>query len=111
MIIGSLGGMRNTLLSALRVMPVCRVATHILAARMQKAVILGSLRLLRAHDTRTQARRYFSPPNLLTLDNAQIRRSLKYCSHIWRGAVLTNLSILDVEKGDSTYRFPSLNAL
>nr|CAH7760929.1 unnamed protein product [Callosobruchus chinensis] len=50
MVIGSLGGMRNTLLSALRVMPVCRAAAHILAARMQKAVILGSLRLLRAHD-------------------------------------------------------------
>nr|CAH7752034.1 unnamed protein product [Callosobruchus chinensis] len=54
MVIGPLGGMRNTLLSALRAMPVCRAAAHILAARMQKAVILGSLRLLKAHDTRTQ---------------------------------------------------------
>nr|CAH7731350.1 unnamed protein product [Callosobruchus chinensis] len=54
MVIGSLGGMRNTLLSALRAIPVCRAAAHILAARMQKAVSLGSLRLLRAHDTRTQ---------------------------------------------------------
>nr|CAH7733829.1 unnamed protein product [Callosobruchus chinensis] len=54
MVIGSLGGMRNTLLSALRAMPVCRAAAHILAARMQKAVILGSLCLLREHDTRTQ---------------------------------------------------------
>nr|CAH7759086.1 unnamed protein product [Callosobruchus chinensis] len=54
MVLGSLGGMRNTLLSALRAIPVCRAAAHILAARMQKAVILGSLRLLRAHDTRTQ---------------------------------------------------------
>nr|CAI5837629.1 unnamed protein product [Callosobruchus analis] len=53
MVIGSLGGMRNTLLSALRAIPVCRAAAHILAARRQKAVILGSLRLLRAHDTRT----------------------------------------------------------
>nr|CAH7728195.1 unnamed protein product [Callosobruchus chinensis] len=34
-VIGSLGGMRNTLLSALRVMPVCRAAAHILAARKQ----------------------------------------------------------------------------
>nr|CAH7717657.1 unnamed protein product [Callosobruchus chinensis] len=51
MVIGSLGGMRNTLLSALHSMPVCRVVAHILAARMQKAVILGSLRLLRAHLT------------------------------------------------------------
>nr|CAH7748711.1 unnamed protein product [Callosobruchus chinensis] len=52
MVIGSLGGMRNTLLSALRAMPVCRAAAHILAATMQRAIILGSLRLLRAHDTR-----------------------------------------------------------
>nr|CAH7747405.1 unnamed protein product [Callosobruchus chinensis] len=41
MVIGSLGGMRNMLLSALRAMPVCRAAAHISAARMQKAVILG----------------------------------------------------------------------
>nr|CAH7729905.1 unnamed protein product [Callosobruchus chinensis] len=37
MVIGSLGGMRNTLLSALRAIPVCRAAAHILPARMQKA--------------------------------------------------------------------------
>nr|CAH7739165.1 unnamed protein product [Callosobruchus chinensis] len=37
MVIRSLGGMRNTLLSALRAIPVCRAAAHILAARMQKA--------------------------------------------------------------------------
>nr|CAH7747856.1 unnamed protein product [Callosobruchus chinensis] len=54
MVIGSLGGMRNTLLSALRAIPVCRAAAHILAARMQKAVILGFFHMLRAHDTRTQ---------------------------------------------------------
>nr|CAH7725867.1 unnamed protein product [Callosobruchus chinensis] len=54
MVIGSLGGMRNTLLSALRTIPVCRAAAHILAARMQTAVIPGSLRLLRGHDSRTQ---------------------------------------------------------
>nr|CAH7753228.1 unnamed protein product [Callosobruchus chinensis] len=41
MVIGSLGGMRNSLLSALRAMPVCRAAAHILAARMQKADVLG----------------------------------------------------------------------
>nr|CAH7767457.1 unnamed protein product [Callosobruchus chinensis] len=50
MVIGSLGGMRNTLLSALRAIPVFRAAAHILAARMQKAVILGSL-----HATRIKA--------------------------------------------------------
>nr|CAH7751885.1 unnamed protein product [Callosobruchus chinensis] len=54
MVIGSLGGMRNTLLAELHAIPVCRAAAHILAARMQRAVILGSLRLLRVHDTRTQ---------------------------------------------------------
>nr|CAH7742430.1 unnamed protein product [Callosobruchus chinensis] len=42
MVIGSLGGMRNTLLFALCAMPMCRAAAHILAARMQKEVILGT---------------------------------------------------------------------
>nr|CAH7753859.1 unnamed protein product [Callosobruchus chinensis] len=46
MVIGSLGGMRNMLLSALRAIPVCRAAAHILAARMQKAVILGDISYL-----------------------------------------------------------------
>nr|CAH7765104.1 unnamed protein product [Callosobruchus chinensis] len=49
-VIGSLGGMSNTLLYALSAMPVCRAAAHTLATRMQRAVIFGSLRLLRAHD-------------------------------------------------------------
>nr|CAH7717534.1 unnamed protein product [Callosobruchus chinensis] len=80
MVIGSLGGMRNRLLSALRVIPVCRATAHILAARMQKAVILG---------------KYFSPSNLLTLYEAQIRPSLQYCSHIWGAAAPSTLSILD----------------
>nr|CAH7731154.1 unnamed protein product [Callosobruchus chinensis] len=40
MVIGSLGGMRNTLLSALRAIPVCRAVAHILAARMQKASVV-----------------------------------------------------------------------
>nr|CAH7739166.1 unnamed protein product [Callosobruchus chinensis] len=86
--------MRNTLLSALRVIPVCRAAAHILAARMQKAVILGNLRLLRAHDTRTH-QEVLSPNNLLTLYKAQIRPSQEYCSHIWGVAASTTLSILD----------------
>nr|CAH7746209.1 unnamed protein product [Callosobruchus chinensis] len=78
MVIGSLGGMRNTLLSALRAMPVCRAAAHILAARMQKA-----------------SEEYFSPTNLLTLYKAQIRPSLEYCSHIWEAVAPTTLTILD----------------
>nr|CAH7717371.1 unnamed protein product [Callosobruchus chinensis] len=41
------------------------------------------------------ARKYFSPSNLLTLYKAQIRHSLEYCSHIWRAAAPTTLSILD----------------
>nr|CAH7731673.1 unnamed protein product [Callosobruchus chinensis] len=42
-----------------------------------------------------RARKYFSPSNLLTLYKAQIRPSLEYCSHIWRAAAPTTLSILD----------------
>nr|CAH7761318.1 unnamed protein product [Callosobruchus chinensis] len=42
-----------------------------------------------------RARKYFSPSNLLTLHNAQIRPSLEYCSHIWGAAGPTTLSILD----------------
>nr|CAH7758083.1 unnamed protein product [Callosobruchus chinensis] len=34
-------------------------------------------------------------PNLLTLYKAQTRLSLEYCSHIWRAAASTTLSILD----------------
>nr|CAH7715011.1 unnamed protein product [Callosobruchus chinensis] len=41
-----------------------------------------------------KARKYFSPPNLLTLYKAQIRPSLEYCSHISGAAVPTTLSIL-----------------
>nr|CAH7733760.1 unnamed protein product [Callosobruchus chinensis] len=33
--------------------------------------------------------------NLLTLDKAQIRPSLEYCSPIWGAAASTTLSILD----------------
>nr|CAH7729959.1 unnamed protein product [Callosobruchus chinensis] len=42
-----------------------------------------------------RARKYFSPSNLLTLYRAQIGPSLEYCSHIWRAAAPTTLSILD----------------
>nr|CAH7767255.1 unnamed protein product [Callosobruchus chinensis] len=42
-----------------------------------------------------RARKYFSPSNLLTLYKAQIRPSLEYCSHIWRAAACTTLSIVD----------------
>ena len=54
LIIGALGGIRHTLLSDLKIIPACRNSAEILAGRMQKAIILGSLRLLRAHDSRTQ---------------------------------------------------------
>nr|CAH7749598.1 unnamed protein product [Callosobruchus chinensis] len=116
MVIGSLGGMRNTLLSALRTKPVCRVTAHILAARMQSLLVmvigsLGGMRntLLSALRTKPvcraaahilaarmqRARKYFSPSNLRTLYKAQIRPSLEYCSHIWGAAASTTLSILD----------------
>nr|CAH7753600.1 unnamed protein product [Callosobruchus chinensis] len=42
-----------------------------------------------------RARKYFSPSNLLTLYNAQIRPSLEYCSQVWGAAATTILSILD----------------
>nr|CAH7758871.1 unnamed protein product [Callosobruchus chinensis] len=42
-----------------------------------------------------RARKYFSPSNLLTLNKAQTRPSLEYCSHIWGAAAPTTLSILD----------------
>ena len=51
LIIGVLGGMRPTLLSALKTIPACQKSAEWLAGQMQKAVILGSLRLLRAHES------------------------------------------------------------
>nr|CAH7728024.1 unnamed protein product [Callosobruchus chinensis]CAH7763634.1 unnamed protein product [Callosobruchus chinensis] len=42
-----------------------------------------------------RARKYFSPCNLLTLYNAQIRPSLEYCSHIWGAAAPTTLYKFD----------------
>lgn len=54
LVIGSLGGMRSTFLAEIKSIPACQPVAHILAGRMQKAVILGSLRLLRAHESRTQ---------------------------------------------------------
>ncbi|CAG9815370.1 unnamed protein product [Phaedon cochleariae] len=54
LIIGSLGGTRHTLLSEILKIPACSDKAHILAGGMQKAVILGSLRLLRAHGSWSQ---------------------------------------------------------
>ncbi|KAG5884670.1 hypothetical protein JTB14_033208 [Gonioctena quinquepunctata] len=54
LIIGAPRGMMPTLLSNLEIIPACRKSAEFLAGRMQKAVILGSLRLLRTHDSRTQ---------------------------------------------------------
>nr|CAH7714146.1 unnamed protein product [Callosobruchus chinensis] len=42
-----------------------------------------------------RGKKCFSPSNLLTLYKAQIRSSLKYCSHIWGAAAPTTLFILD----------------
>nr|CAH7754219.1 unnamed protein product [Callosobruchus chinensis] len=42
-----------------------------------------------------RARKHFSPSNLLTIDKAQIRPSLEYCSHIWGAVVPNTLSVLD----------------
>jgi len=48
LVIGVLGGMDAKLLSNLKLIPACVTSALSLASRMQKAVILGSLRLLRA---------------------------------------------------------------
>ncbi|RZF42939.1 hypothetical protein LSTR_LSTR000562 [Laodelphax striatellus] len=45
-----LGGMRPTLLSSIKAIPACERSAISLLGQMQKAVILGSLRLLRAND-------------------------------------------------------------
>ena len=54
LVIGVLGGAKDTLLSELKSIPACRSKATELASTKRKAVILGSLRLLRAHDSRTQ---------------------------------------------------------
>ena len=38
---------------------------------------------------------YFSPSQLLTIYNSQIRPSLEYCSHVWGGAPKSSLHLLD----------------
>ena len=43
----------------------------------------------------SRARGYFSPSQLLTIYNSQIRPSLEYCSHVWGGAPKSSLHLLD----------------
>src|SRR5699024_8136098 len=50
LIIGSLGGVPHSLLSELKQIPVCRATAYSLACRMQKAVLLGSLRIIRCRN-------------------------------------------------------------
>lgn len=50
LIIGCLGGIRKSLCDNLNIIPACRSDTQKLAASMQKAVIIGTLRTLRAHE-------------------------------------------------------------
>jgi len=52
LIIGVLGGINTTFLGSLSVLPHCKKQSKYLADAMQKAVIMGSLRVLRSHDTR-----------------------------------------------------------
>ena len=42
-----------------------------------------------------RSRRYYTPSQLLTLYNAQIRPCLEYGSHLWRGASKHSLATLD----------------
>ncbi|CAH1958849.1 unnamed protein product [Acanthoscelides obtectus] len=55
---------------------------------------LHSFRLV-GHEHISSIAAYFSPHDLLILYKAQIRPSLKYCSHIWGAAAPTTLSMLD----------------
>lgn len=50
LIVGVLGGVKCSLVENLKCIPACRARADALASAMQKAVLLGSLRLLRAHD-------------------------------------------------------------
>ena len=43
----------------------------------------------------SRARGYFSPSQLLTIHESQIRPSLEYCSHVWGGAPKSSLHLLD----------------
>lgn len=49
LIIGCLGGMRANYLDELKIIPVCRSLAEVLAHRMQKAVLLESLHIIRSH--------------------------------------------------------------
>ena len=42
-----------------------------------------------------RARKYFSPPQLLLIYKAQIQTLMEYGCHIWGGALLSALSVLD----------------
>ena len=50
LIIGCLGGMRANYVEELKIIPACRSWAEILAHRMQKAVLLGSLHIIRSHE-------------------------------------------------------------
>jgi hypothetical protein len=50
LVIGVLGGMKESFLGEVKNIPKCRSNSNMLACKMQKAVILGSLRVLRAHE-------------------------------------------------------------
>ena len=43
----------------------------------------------------SRARGYFSPSQLLTIYESQIRPSLEYYSHVWGGAPKSSLNLLD----------------
>ena len=43
----------------------------------------------------SRARGFVSPSQLLTIYKSQIRPSLEYCSHVWGGAPISSLHLLD----------------
>ncbi len=42
-----------------------------------------------------RARKYFTPHQLFILYKAQVRPIMEYCSHVWGGAPVSVLGILD----------------
>lgn len=50
LIVGVLGGLKASFVGELNIIPVCRPVSASLACKIQKAVILGSLHIARAHE-------------------------------------------------------------
>jgi len=57
----------------------------------------------------SRARGYFSPSQLLTIYKSETRPSLKYFSHVWGGAPISSLYLLDRVQSKATRLINNLN--